>query len=104
MAVPAIPALPAMPALPAVPAIPIEPVTPAEPGAPAWGNAHFRGSAHWGDGPAADCSDLRIRMNDERPTIEVEERTVTKAEVGVLRVEEVEEGAVHGRGGDMELN
>src|SRR5712664_790188 len=70
MAVPAIPALPAMPAVPAVPAAP---ASPAEPGAPAWENAHFRGSAHWGDGPAADCSDLHIRMNDERPTIEAEE-------------------------------
>ncbi len=103
MAVPAIPALPAMPALPAVPAIPIEPVTPAEPGAPAWGNAHFRGSAHWGDGPAADCSDLRIRMNDERPTIEVEERTVTKAEAGVLRVKEVENGGVQVQGWDKDV-
>jgi hypothetical protein len=101
--VPGIPALPAMPALPAVPAIPIEPASPAEPGAPAWGNAHFGGSALWGDGPAADCSDLHIRMNDERPTIEAEERTVTKAEAGVLRVKEVENGGVQVQGWDKDV-
>jgi hypothetical protein len=103
MAVPAIPALPAMPALLAAPAIPAEPASPAEPGAPAWGNAHFRGSTHWGDGPAAGCSDLHIRMNDERPTIVAEERTVTKAEAPVLRVKEVENGGVQVQGWEKEM-
>src|SRR5882757_2716072 len=77
-AIPAIPAVPAMPALPAEPGIPAEPAVPAEPAAPAWDSSHFWGSTHWGDGPAADCSDLHIRLNDERPTIESEERTVSK--------------------------
>src|SRR5229473_733311 len=70
VAVPAMPAIPAMPALPAGPAIPAAPAAPAEPAAPAWESSHFWGSTHWGDGPAADCSDLHIRLNDERPTIE----------------------------------
>jgi hypothetical protein len=100
VAVPAIPAVPASPAMPAVPAVP---AIPAEPGAPAWRNAHFLGAAHWGDGPAADCSDLHIRMNDERPTIEAEERTVTKAEAGVLRVKEVENGGVQVQGWDKDV-
>ena len=59
-------------------------------------------STHWGDGPAADCSDLHMRMNDERPTIQAEERTVTKAEAAVLRVHEVENGGVQVQGWDKD--
>ena len=97
---PAVPAAPeaiaAMPAVPAIPAIPAMPEIPAMPGAPAapgWGE-YGRGSTHWGDGPAADCSDLHIRLDGERPTIQSEERTVSKAEAAVLRVHEVENGGV----------
>jgi osmotically-inducible protein OsmY len=96
VAVPARPALPAMPALPAVPAIPVEPA------APTWEPAHAWGSTHWGDGPAADCSDLHIRLNDERPTIEAEERTVTKGEAPVLRVRELKNGGVQVQGWDKD--
>src|SRR6267142_6792560 len=80
----AVPAMPAIPAIPAVPAMPALPAAPAEPAAPAWESSHFWGSTHWSDGPAADCSDLHIRLNDERPTIESEERTVSKGEAAVL--------------------
>jgi hypothetical protein len=100
--VPAVPALPSMPALPAVPALPAAPAIPAEPAAPAWENRHVWGSTHWGDGPAADCSDLHIRLNDERPTIESEERIVTKGEAPVLRVREVENGGVQVHGWDKD--
>src|SRR5207302_933849 len=79
-AIPAIPALPAMPALPAEAAIPAAPAAPAEPAEPAWETRHAWGSKHWSDEPAADCSELHIRLNDERPTIESEERTVSKGE------------------------
>src|SRR5882762_3627560 len=98
----AIPAVPAMPALPAEPAIPATPAAPAEPAAPAWESPHFWGSTHWGDGPAADCSDLHIRLNDERPTIEAEERTVSKGEAAVLRVHAFENGGVQVRGWDKD--
>ena len=101
MAIPPIPALPSMPALPAMPVLPAVPAMPAEPAAPAvpaWEPEHFWGSTHWGGGPAADCSDLHIRLNDERPTIESEERTVTKGEAPVLRVREVENGGVQVQG------
>jgi hypothetical protein len=101
-AIPAMPALPATPALPAEPAIPAAPAAPAEPAAPAWESSHFWGSTHWGDGPAADCSDLHIRLNDERPTIESEERTVSKGEAPVLRVHEVENGGVQVHGWDKD--
>jgi hypothetical protein len=60
------------------------------------------GSTHWGDGPAADCSDLRIRLNDERPTIQAEEKTVTRAEAAVLRVHEVQNGGVQVHGWDKD--
>ncbi len=83
----AVPAIPAEPAAPALPAPPAKPAEPAAPAAPAWESERSWGrSAHWGDEPAADCSDLHIRLNDEKPTIQSEERTLTRAEAPVLRV------------------
>jgi hypothetical protein len=101
VAAPTMPAIPVVPAAPASPAFPAEPTAPVAPAEPAWGE-HFSGSTHWGDGPAADCSDLHIRMNDERPTMEAEERTVTKAEAAVLRVHAMENGGVQVHGWDKD--
>jgi hypothetical protein len=98
---PAVPEPPAF-AIPTMPAVPDEaaiPATPSAPAAPTWSAFWMGHSRHWGDGPAADCSDLHIRLNDdERPTIESEERTVTKVEAPVLRVHEVENGGVQVQG------
>jgi hypothetical protein len=96
----AFPAIPAAPAVPPIPGVPAEPVAPA---VPAWGEHRRSGSTHWGDGPAADCSDLRIRLDGERPTIQSEERTVSKAEAPVLRVHEVENGGVQVQGWDKDV-
>src|SRR4029077_7724422 len=90
-AMPAAPAFPAMPAMPAMPAFPAEPAAPAVPG---WGEYGLHGSTPGGEGPSADCSDVHIRLEGERPTIQSEERTVSKAEAPVLRVREVENGGV----------
>src|SRR6266436_4428387 len=98
----AIAAMPAVPAIPAIPAMPEIPAMPAAPAAPGWGE-YGRGSTHWGDGPAADCSDLHIRLDGERPTIQSEERTVSKAEAPVLRVREVENGGVQVQGRDKDV-
>src|SRR6266436_1919471 len=98
----AIAAMPAVPAIPAIPAMPEIPAMPAAPAAPGWGE-YGRGSTHWGDGPAADCSDLHIRLDGERPTIQSEERTVSKAEAPVLRVREVENGGVQVQGWDKDV-
>jgi len=98
----AIAAMPAVPAIPAIPAMPEIPAMPAPPAAPGWGE-YGRGSTHWGDGPAADCSDLHIRLDGERPTIQSEERTVSKAEAAVLRVHEVENGGVQVQGWDKDV-
>ena len=100
---PGVPALAAMPAVPVTPAVPAAPAAPVAPAMPTWGRepSGMR-STHWGDGPAADCSDLHMRMNDERPTIQAEERTVTKAEAAVLRVHEVENGGVQVQGWDKD--
>jgi hypothetical protein len=106
-ALPSMPALPGMPALPSAPALPAEPTLPgvpaipAEPAAPAEPAVHTWGSTHWGDGPAADCSDLNIRLNDERPTIETEERTVSRAQAPV-RVDEMGNGGVQVQGWDKD--
>src|SRR6266849_8792001 len=94
------PAVPAMPAIPGMPAVPAEPAAPAAPG---WGEFGRGSSTHWGDGPAADCSDLHIRLDGERPTIQSEERTVSKAEAAVLRVHEVENGGVQVQGWDKDV-
>jgi hypothetical protein len=101
-AVPAPPAL-AVPAMPAIPGMPAVPAEPAAPAAPDWGEYARNGSTHWGDGPAADCSDLHIRLDGERPTIQSEERTVSKAEAPVLRVREVENGGVQVQGWDKDV-
>src|SRR5712664_480124 len=98
----AIAAMPAVPAIPAIAAMPEIPAMPAAPAAPGWGE-YGRGSTHWGDGPAADCSDLHIRLDGERPTIQSEERTVSKAEAAVLRVHEVENGGVQVHGWDKDV-
>src|SRR5258706_7816700 len=100
---PALAAMPAVPVAPAAPVAPAEPAAPFAPAMPGWASEHSgTGSTHWGDGPAADCSDLHIRLNDERPTIQAEERTVTKAEAAVLRVHEVENGGVQVQGWDKD--
>jgi DUF4097 and DUF4098 domain-containing protein YvlB len=94
VAAPAGPAEPA--ALPGRPARPAEPTAPA---APAWESQRSHGrSTHWSDDPAADCSDLDIRLNDERPMIQSEERTLTRAEAPVLRVHEVQNGGIQVHG------
>jgi hypothetical protein len=102
----AIPAMPAMPAMPAFPAIPVTPgvaAEPAAPAAPAWGDHGWGRSSHGSDWPASDCSDLHIRLNDERPTVQSEERTVSKAEAPVLRVREMQNGAVQVQGWDKDV-
>jgi DUF4097 and DUF4098 domain-containing protein YvlB len=100
--VPAMPSMPAIPAMPAFPAEPAAPAAPAIPAAPGWAENWANRSTHWGDRPVTDCSDLRIRLDGERPTIESEERTVTRAEASVLRIHEVENGGVQVSGWDRD--
>jgi hypothetical protein len=101
-AMPEMPAMPAVPALPSMPAVPAVPALPAMPAAPAaWGWGGFE-REHWDREPAADCSDLHIRMEDEKPIIESEERTVTKAEAPNLRIRELQNGGVQVQGWDKD--
>jgi hypothetical protein len=90
-----------LPAIPVMLATPAVPAAPAAPAAPAWESDSWSGWTHW-DSPASDCSDLHIRLHDERPTIDSEERSVTKAEAPVLRVREVRNGGVQVQGWDKE--
>jgi hypothetical protein len=96
-AVPAIPAvpvrltLPAFPQVPAVPALAAMPETPAMPAMPDLSSLDALNDmsislGHRHDGPADSCDDLRIRLHDEKPVMQEEERSVSKAEAGVLRV------------------
>jgi hypothetical protein len=98
-ALPAMPEMPAMPAVPALPSMPAVPSFPAEPAAFGWGDFE-RG--HWDREPASDCSDLHIRLEDEKPIIEAEERTVTKAEAPNLRIRELQNGGVQVQGWDKD--
>lgn len=54
-------------------------------------------------GPASDCSDLRIRLNDEETTVQSEEQTVTKTQAPVLRIEERINGGVQLQGWDKDV-
>jgi hypothetical protein len=98
---PAVPALPAMPAVPAPLGVPAVPATPAS---PALSFGEYRGGwNHHHSGPVADCSDLDLRLrDDEKPTVESEERTVSKAEAPVLRVHEIQNGGVQVQGWDKD--
>ena len=97
------PASPATPAMPALPAVPAMPGIPGEPAIPSWDTSeHIGGSTHYSDELATDCKDLHIRLHDERPTIESEERTVSKAEAKVLRVHEIQNGGIQVSGWDKD--
>ena len=52
--------------------------------------------------PATDCSDLRIRFDDQDAVVRSEERTVTKAEAAVLQVHPHTNGGVQVVGWDKE--
>ncbi len=115
---PAIPALPAIPAvaappvaplLPAEIAIPAEPAVPAAPGAPATPavpsiqTMRRGGSRSWHhDEPVSDCSALHMEFHDEEAVRESEERTLSKGEAKVLRVDELENGGIQLQGWDQD--
>ncbi len=52
--------------------------------------------------PATDCSDLRIRFDDRDAVVRSEERTLTKSEAAVLRVNPHRNGGVQVVGWDKE--
>jgi hypothetical protein len=52
--------------------------------------------------PMADCSDLRIRFDDREAVMRSEERTVTKAEAPVLRIQPHTNGGVQVTGWDKD--
>jgi DUF4097 and DUF4098 domain-containing protein YvlB len=52
--------------------------------------------------PATDCSDLRIRFDDQDAVVRSEERTLTKAEAAVLQVNPHRNGGVQVVGWDKE--
>jgi hypothetical protein len=95
------PVAPALPGVPPVSLAPAAPVAPIAPEIPAWENESWT-SSYGSSEPAQSCSDLRIRLNDERPTIQSEERTVTKGEAPVLRVHELRNGGIQVYGWDKE--
>jgi hypothetical protein len=95
------PALPALPgatfATPSMPAMVAMPEFPSD-----WGIDPGFGYTH-DERPITDCSDLHMRLhNDERPTIQSEERTVTKAEAPVLRLNANENGGIQVQGWDKD--
>jgi hypothetical protein len=93
----------AMPVAPEGPQVPPVPAVPAVPAIPAWdGTEYMSGSRHYSDEPVTDCRDLPIRLHDERPTIESEERTVSKGEAKVLHVHEIQNGGIQVQGWDKD--
>ena len=95
------PADPGMPPMPARPAAPARPAVPASPSMEPAERGGFASRHH--DGPAADCSDLHIEFRDQRAEVESEERSFTKAEARVLRIDELENGGVQTQGWDKDV-
>src|SRR5438876_6173515 len=52
--------------------------------------------------PATDCSDLRIRFDDQDAVVRSEERTLAKSEAAVLRVQPHSNGGVQVVGWDKD--
>ena len=99
---PELPAFPGELAVPAVPEVPARPASPMAPSAPGWAGERMLGWGHRGDTPAADCADLRMRLEDETPVTESEERTIPRAQAQVLRVHEMHNGGAQVQGWDKE--
>src|SRR5437763_13816197 len=67
---PTLPEMPAMRAVPSVPGVPAMPGMPEAPPTPGWGSEPGMSidPGHWDREPASDCSDLHIRLEDDKPT------------------------------------
>jgi hypothetical protein len=117
-AFPAPPAPPAMPAtvpaplaplFPAENVIPPAPAPPAAPAAPAvpvpWTESTEREGSRSGhrDGPVSDCSDLQIEFRGEPAVLGTEERTLSKSDARVLRINELENGGIQLQGWDRDV-
>lgn len=109
---PAIPRVLAAPAMPHIvapgleltmPAIPAVPAMPAMPTVGGWSDRKRHGWSSHSDGPVDDCEGLRIRLHDERPTLQPEERTVSKSEAPVLRVHPLRNGGAEVQGWDKDV-
>jgi hypothetical protein len=103
---PAVPGQAAEPAMPRMPGVPAIPPIPAAPEVLKLASFEFgdNGSGFRGhrDEPAADCNDLRIRLHDEKPMIEPEERIITKSQAQVLRVHAMKNGGAQVQGWDKD--
>jgi putative adhesin len=110
--IPALPALPEMasfPALPEFPAMPTmpniddsveeAPLPPEPPMAPEAADFGY-GSHH--DEAATTCSDLHVQFDSEPPIMDSEERTLTKSEASTLRIDNLVNAGVQGRGWDKD--
>jgi hypothetical protein len=111
-AMPAPPAIPATIPAPAAAPFPAERVLPPAPAAPAapavpvpWTESTERGSlrSRHHDGPASDCSDLQIEFRGEPAILGTEERTLSKSEASVLRINELENGGIQLQGWDRDV-
>jgi hypothetical protein len=63
---------------------------------------HSVNISDWHGHPANDCSDLRIRFDDQDAVVRSEQRTLTKAEAAVLQVHPHTNGGVQVVGWDRE--
>ena len=111
-AIPPVPAMPAMPsitpiaALPSMPEMPPMPAIPAMPeiGLEAMNIPEFGERAHTPhhNDEAQTCSDLHVQFDSEPGVMESEERTLTKAEASVLRIDNLLNAGVQARGWDKD--
>jgi DUF4097 and DUF4098 domain-containing protein YvlB len=103
------PAMPGMVGAPVPPAfsgelaVPAMPAAPAAPAVPSMEMMGSGGSRSWHDGPVSDCSGLHMQFHDEDAAIESEERTFSKGEAKVLRVDELQNGGIQLQGWDKDV-
>jgi hypothetical protein len=102
MVVPAPPA-PWFPAVPGVPPAPAAPPSPASPSISSFEMNARRGNSSRHEGPASNCSDLNIRLNDEPAVLESEEHTLSKSDAKVLHIDELENGGVQLQGWEKDV-
>jgi hypothetical protein len=96
---PAVPAIPAMPAMPEMPTI--APLAPEAPMPPVPSIPPEAYSSHHSDA-ATTCEDLHVMFDSEPPIMESEERTLTKSDASVLRIDNLVNAGVQARGWDQD--
>ena len=101
-AMPAIAVMPKMPALAEMPSMPAPPALPSMPAIPDLSEGVEPVSISIHGDAATTCEDMHVMFDSERPILESEERTLTKAEASTLKIDNLVNAGVQARGWDKD--